>query len=258
MIRRDKPATGIGHKTGGTGLAQQPFDPGCDLCVFGIADQSATEYEQGALRFGQTVPQILRPGVRHIGRTRRRDGWRCRRWCGERLQSIDRHLHMFAAGPLRFELDKGAVNERIGGVGGPRLFGPVANGFGGGALVFHLVQLALFRGGLVEAGRNHQHRYAVAIGLPHRRHDVCQPRPGDDIGHARLARRAGVTVGHEARPLFMAGEHVGDPRLFDPAIQFLIVHARNAKDHVNAAIPEHVGDLRAERTLHVRPSRSQQ
>jgi hypothetical protein len=33
---------------------------------------------------------------------------------------------------------------------------------------------------------------------------------------------------------------MGDARLFDAAVHFLIVHPRNAKDHIDPAILEHM------------------
>ena len=57
-------------------------------------------------------------------------------WGGLRIafQQGDRHLDVFGARASGFKLHQRPVDQRIGGFGGACLLGPVADGFGGGAL----------------------------------------------------------------------------------------------------------------------------
>ena len=103
------------------------------------------------------------------------------------LQSTNRDLQMFRARARSAKFRQSAFNQGIGSLGGLRLFRPVTHGFSRSALVFHLVQLSFGRCHLIQTGGNHQHGYAIRIGLPHRRHDVAQTWPSDDISYPRLA-----------------------------------------------------------------------
>ena len=43
----------------------------------------------------------------------------------------------------------------------------------------------------------------------------------------------------------MPGEDMGNLGLFDAAVHFLIVHARDAEDHIDTTVLQHMGNLRA-------------
>ncbi|MNP59738.1 hypothetical protein D3C76_1547580 [compost metagenome] len=55
---------------------------------------------------------------------------------------------------------------------------------------------------------NHQHRHRISVSLAHGGENVGHAGPGDNEAHARFAAGAGITVGHEAGALLMAGAHV--------------------------------------------------
>ena len=167
---------------------------------------------------------------------------------GRGLEHADRHLDVLGPRAARLEFGHGAVDQPVGRLGAAGLEAPVAHAFGGAALVAHLVQLAALGGGVVEAGRDHQHRHRIGVGLPHRRHGVAQPRPGDDVDDSGPARGAGVAVGHEARPLLVAGENMGNAGLAETAVEFLVVDSGNAEHPRDAPLAEHPADLLAKRS----------
>ncbi len=55
---------------------------------------------------------------------------------------------------------------------------------------------------------------------------------------AGFAAGTGITVGHEARALFVARGDVADPGVGQAAIQFDSMHAGNAEDGVDAIVFE--------------------
>ena len=146
----------------------------------------------------------------------------------------------FARG-VKFE--QGAVDQRIGGGGRARGFGPVADAGGSPLLVFHLVQLPARGCGVIQARRQHQHRHRIRIGLPHRGHDIAQSGSGDDIADPDPSGGARIAVGHEPCPLFVPRKDMGQAGLLDAAIHFLIMHPRDAKDHLDPARFQHMRDL---------------
>ncbi|MCY1232038.1 hypothetical protein D9M72_445080 [compost metagenome] len=85
----------------------------------------------------------------------------------------------------------------------------------------------------IDAG-DHQHRDGILPGLRHRRDGVCEPRTGDDEGDTRLAADPGISIGHEARTLFMARGHMADLRCRQPAIKLDRVHPGDAENHLDA------------------------
>ena len=150
---------------------------------------------------------------------------------------------MFGALSCGLEFYQRAIDQLIGRFGRMRGMGPVTDRGGGGLLVPHLVQLALFGGSFIEAGRYHQHRHRVRIGLPHRRHYIAQPRPRDHVSHTRTPRRARVAIGHETCALLVTGEDMGEACLLNAAIHLLVMHAGDAEDMAHASIFQHMGDL---------------
>jgi len=116
-------------------------------------------------------------------------------------------------------------------------------------LIPHLVQLPLLGGNFIQTGRDHQHRHAITVSLPHGRHDVAQTGPCNHIGHAGLAGGARIAIGHETGTLFMARQDMGDAGLFDTAIKLDVMHAGNAEYHIDPARLQSVRNLYAKRAL---------
>ena len=148
------------------------------------------------------------------------------------------------------------VDQCIGGLGRSRFFRPTANRLSRRALVFHLMQLPEPGGDIFKTGGERQNRNRIRMGLTKRRHRVGQSWPRNHIGYARFASGPRIPIRHERRAPFMAGQNMRDARLFDAAIHLLVMHAGNAKNHLDPARFEHMRDLRPQGSFHrLRPSR---
>jgi hypothetical protein len=121
-------------------------------------------------------------------------------------------------------------------------------------LAGHLVQVA-GRGDRMRArhaGRDHQQRHRVRLGLPRRGGDVEQRRPrrGDD--DARAARRARIAVGRVAGALLVARQDVPDPVAIELRVELQVVRAGDAEDELDVMRGEAAHDqlARAEGFAH--------
>ena len=80
-----------------------------------------------------------------------------------------------------------------------------------------------------------EHRLGGGEGLHERGEGVGRAGAGRDEDDARLARGAGIAVGHERRALLVPREHVGDRRLAEQGVvDGQVVDARNAEDVADA------------------------
>ena len=147
---------------------------------------------------------------------------------------------MLAAGAVGLKLKHGAVNQIIGRLGCIGLVRPIANAPSGSLLIQHLMQLPALGRGFIQTARQHQHRHGIRKGLPHRCHYIAQTRSGNDISHTRLATGPRVAIGHKTRALLMACQDVANTGLFNAAVHFLIMHTRNSKNNIHAAIFQHM------------------
>ncbi|MNE12828.1 hypothetical protein D3C80_1056470 [compost metagenome] len=109
---------------------------------------------------------------------------------------------------------------------------------GHGTLILGLVQAAppfAQAGGVVDAG-NHQHRDRIGVRLANGGSGVGDTRPGDDKTHTGLAADPGITVGHKACALLVAGEDVTNAAAGQAAVQLQGMHPGNTKHRVDAVV----------------------
>ena len=210
------------------------------------ANGTTAKNEQRLLRCGQLLRQKvdLRRGHRRQGRG---DG-KGMRGGGLCLQQVNGNRNMLGPRAAGGKFGQCTVNQLVGRRCRQRHFGPIAHGFRRRALIVHLVQLPLPRRRFIQTGGQHQHRHGIAVGLPHWRHHIAQPRAGDHIGDPRLACGPGIAISHKARPLFVPRQHMGQPCFLDPAVHLLVMHAGDAKDHLYPARLEHMRNLCPQRT----------
>ena len=163
-------------------------------------------------------------------------GRKHRQFAGGLGHHIGRYLDMHRTGPRGRKKREGA-RQNFGQLGRP--FDPVREQrdlLHHAALVRQFVQIAeplAERAGGVDAGYD-QHRHGIGARLAHGGDRVGQAGTGDDEGHARASRNAGVAVGHEARALLVTRRDVAYLRAREAAIELDRMDAGNAEHGVDA------------------------
>ena len=153
-------------------------------------------------------------------------------------------LDLGRAGAAARHFEEGLAHRGGDGLGLEDPLGPLGDGADHVELVVDVVEQAevLADAVPVDLAGQKEDRGGAGIGGGQAGGRVVDPDTGDDHGHPRATRGAGVAVGHVRRPLLVAGHDVADLGRVDQGVEGRHeLVAREAEDHLDPLVDQLAG-----------------